>query len=101
LLREKIKEEVPMANVIGERIERYGLYDLIEFLFKSELITKEEKNILDRYREKRNKIFHDLLKEMRIKELDKELQSVCREGEKIINNKKFRIAGKLVDLLEK
>ncbi len=96
--KEKGKEKI--VEVIEKRIKDYNLYHLINFLYESELLTKEEKKALDRYREKRNKVFHDLLTQIGMDEFEEELRKVCEDGNKIIESKKFKQMGALIDLAE-
>ncbi len=90
-----------MIDILRKKFEKYNLYDLIEFLSESELLSPEERQQFDKYREKRNKILHDLLMEIIKKEnFENELKNTCELGEKIINSQKFIIMSKAADRLE-
>lgn len=87
-------------NVLLElknKIEKYSLNDLINFFYRSQIIVKDEYDLLDSYRIKRNKILHDLVREIRKSDFEKELEKVCEKGEKVIENEKFK---KMADALE-
>ncbi len=81
-------------------IERMGLNELINFLHKSELLSKTQKDLLNTYRERRNKMLHDLIKEIRKPEFDAELREICEKGTAIVEGKEFIEMAELVDYLE-
>lgn len=76
-------------GVIREGIGRYGLNELIKFLSKSELITNQQKSLLHSYRERRNKVMHDLLKEISRDKFEEELEQICVIGNQILDDKRF------------
>lgn len=97
----KREEKEKMIEIIAKRINDYNFYHLINFLYQSELLEDEERKVLDRYREKRNKVFHDLLTQIGMEKFEEELKKVCEDGNKIIDSKKFKRIGRLVDFMEK
>jgi hypothetical protein len=90
-----------MRKTIKKHIARLGLHDLIEFLFNANLISLEQKKLLHKYREKRNIVLHDLIKEMGEQDFENEVKKVCEIGTKLIEGEEFKQMASLVDLLEK
>jgi len=87
----------PILNELKNRIGKYSLNDLISLFRKSSEITKEEFDLMNSYRIKRNKILHDLVKEIRNPDFEKELELVCEKGNKVIEDKKFNQIAELIE----
>ena len=77
-----------------------GLYKLTVFIQQAGLISKEKFEQLDKYRIRRNKTIHDLIKEIKNKEFDAELKAVCEQGNKIIDSEEFSKIGEMLDQME-
>jgi hypothetical protein len=90
-----------VLKVITGDIERYGLHDLLRFLYKTESISKDEHALLDKYRNQRNRVLHDLVAEIRKDTFDKELEVICTLGTTIIEDKKFKEMASIVEEVEK
>lgn len=82
------------------QLTEMGLYKLIIFIKEAGLISKEQSDQLDKYRERRNQIIHDLIKELKKEEFDAELKKVCEQGSKIIESDKFSKMGEILDQME-
>ncbi len=72
----------------------------INFLEKVKLIDKGQKEQLHQYRAKRNKVLHDLVKQMNEKVFEVELKQACDLGNNIIESKEFIEAAKLLESME-
>jgi len=92
--------EDPILVTMYHQIQRYNLNELIDFLYKSKLISEEQKKLLNNYREKRNRVLHDLIKEIAKETFEKELQETCVVGNKIIDGEEFKRIHSLIDYLE-
>jgi acetate kinase len=86
-----------VLNVLRGNVERYNLNDLISFFYKADLISKDQRKLLDSYRARRNKVLHDLIKEIRNDAFEKELEDICKTGTAIIEDSKFK---KIAEILE-
>lgn len=86
-----------MLGTFRESVERYGMAQVVSFLHKSQLINDEQKKLLDSYRVRRNKVMHDLLKEISDLRFEEELEAVCRKGTEIIENKAFKEMAELIE----
>lgn len=95
---EKMNEK-PIFVTMYNQIRRYGLNELIDFLYKSKLISDEQKNQLNHYREKRNSVMHDLIQEISKETFERELQETCVIGNIIIDGKEFKKISSLIDLI--
>lgn len=91
------KEGDKLLCAVKTDIEKYSLSNLIRLLKRSNIITKEQSKLLDQYRQKRNRVLHDLLKEVTSDDFDKELVAVYKTGEKITLAKEFKHMEKLFD----
>ncbi len=98
---EKIALGSPLINELRKRIKKYGLNELIDFLFKSKLIDDDQKNLLHEYRAKRNDVLHDLVRQISGSEFERELEVACELGDKIIDDQKFKDIEKIIDDAEK
>lgn len=83
-----------------EQLTEMGLYKLTVFIEQAGLISKEKFDQLDKYRIRRNKTIHDLIKEIKNKEFDAELKGVCEQGNKIIESEEFSKIGEMLDQME-
>ena len=86
-----------MLDTFRESVERYGMAQVVSFLYKSELITDEQKKLLDSYRVRRNKVMHDLLGEINDIRFEEELEAICKKGTEIIENKAFKEMAELIE----
>lgn len=84
------KKDNSVTEVFYRKVDRYSLYELGNVLFEAGHINKNQKRILDEYREKRNKIVHDLLMKMKNGRFEEELKDTYMSGENILNNPKFK-----------
>ncbi len=96
---EKKKKKDPVIVELRRRIEKYNLSELIYFLFRSNLIDVDQKNILNGYKEKRNIVMHDLVKQIAASEFTKELKTACELGNKIIGDSKFKEIEGMLDYI--
>jgi|GEM_PF-3078300 len=102
LQKDEGKPEDKLLGALGHKVKNYGMFELIELLSEAELVSGDEKASLHKYREKRNNVLHDLLKEIKKEGFDDELREICLEGKKLIESSVFsRISGTLVDVLER
>jgi hypothetical protein len=92
--------EKPVLTAVHKSFEKYSLNELIQFLQNSGLIAKEQRGALDSYRQRRNRILHDLLKEIRKETFEADLKETYLAGEKIIESDSFKKIVDLVDILE-
>lgn len=96
---EKMNEK-PILVTMYNQIQRYNLSELIDFLYKSKLISDEQKNSLNHYREKRNRVLHDLIKEISKETFERELKETCEIGNKIIDGEEFKKIHSLINFIE-
>jgi hypothetical protein len=96
---EKMDDD-PILVTLYKQIQRYNLNELIDFLHKSKLISDEQKNLLNYYREKRNKVLHDLIQEISKETFERELQEACVVGNKIIDGEEFKKIHSLINFVE-
>ena len=89
-----------MLSSLRKSIERYALEKLIRFLHESGLINDKQKKLLDAYRIKRNKVIHDLLKQMSDENFEIELREVCVEGTEIIESTEFKEIAEMIERSE-
>lgn len=94
---EELKKNNPLMVELRKRIKRYNLGELIDFLFKSNLIDRDQKGRLNDYWQKRNSVMHDLVTQMATNEFTKELKITCELGDKIIEDVKFKEIEKILD----
>lgn len=92
--------EDKFSGELRNRINKYGLKELIDFLYKSNLIDSEQKRTLHNYREKRNQVLHDLVLQISNMEFDNDLKITCELGNKIIADEKFKKIETVLDELE-
>ncbi len=85
---------------LRQRIKRFNLNELIDFLFKCGIINQNQKQELHQYREKRNDVLHDLVRKISKEEFDKELRSACELGDKIISDDKFKEIEEFLDFID-
>lgn len=78
-------------------IDKYSLNELINLLYKSDLISDEQRKLLNSYKDRRNRVLHDLIKEIRKNDFEKELEEICNKGNEVIENDKFK---EMADILE-
>lgn len=83
--------EKPIFVTMYNQVQKYNLSELIDFLYRTKLISGEQKHLLNQYREKRNKVLHDLIKEIGKEAFEKELQDICIVGNKIIDSEEIRL----------
>lgn len=92
--------EIKDSEIITElrkEVSNYGLYKLIEFLKKTKLIKSSLAQDLHHFRDKRNKVVHDLLTEIYNTTFEQELKSTCELGEEIVNSEEF---GDILSIVE-
>lgn len=93
-------EKSQLLKELNKKLTRYSLNELIEFLFRTKLISEDQKNELNEYRERRNKVLHDLISEIRKEPFEKELKEICEKGKKIIESKEFIEMAEMIKYLE-
>ncbi len=86
---------------LRKRIVQYNLSELIKLLFDSEWLPKEKRGLFDRYRNKRNEVLHDLLKQISSNDFDNEMKIVYDDGQKITAFTEFSIIDDFFGVLEK
>lgn len=103
LATSKVRKPSPpkILEVVSRNLERMALNDLINFLYKAEVITKKQKDLLDEYRIRRNKMLHDLITEIQKDKFEVELREICEKGTLIIEDQAFIEMADLIDFLEK
>lgn len=95
------EEDNKFLNAVKNDLDKYSLVGLVDLLKKAEIISGEQKNLLDQYRIKRNKTLHNLLKQITSENFENELLGVYDIGEKITTNEEFKRMEKLLDGIEK
>lgn len=89
-----------VLNATRESIERFSLNELTKFLHKANLISKDKRDLLNSYREIRNKMMHDLITEIRKDDFEKKLETICEQGNKIIESDEIEKIAKLIDFFD-
>jgi hypothetical protein len=90
-----------LLGAIRSEIEKYSLFGLIELLKKAECVSNSQKDLLDNYRKRRNKVLHDLLGQVTEESFERDLVDVYKMGENIINDNEFKGMEELLDNIEK
>lgn len=90
-----------LVKEIKKNVLNYNFYKLIEFLKKSGVISDSLAKDLDNFREKRNKIVHDLLTEMYSRSFQIELKDICALGKKIVTSDEFEDVVSFVEKVDK
>ncbi len=99
--KEKIKEGGKMILNLRKRVGELSLSELVKFLHESDLIDKEQKECLNKYRSKRNSVLRDLVSKLQNAELNNEIKEACDLGNEIITKDNFKTIEKIIDELEK
>lgn len=86
---------------IKKRVEQYSLYELTRFVFDNNWLPKENKDLFKDYRIKRNKVLHDLLRQIATKKFDVEIGEVYRKGREISTLTEFSITDRFYSVIEK
>ncbi|MCC2630845.1 MAG: hypothetical protein K0S38_654 [Candidatus Paceibacter sp.] len=73
------------AEYIEEKLLRQNLFEIIEYLFRIDVISGSLKKDLHKYRELRNGVLHDLVGKMSKAEFEKELEGLVGTGQAILN----------------
>lgn len=89
-----------LMDVTRKRFETMSLSELVRLLHDADLIKKTQKSNLDKYRNKRNKVMHDLITEIHNSNFDEELRGICELGTMITEDEEFKRMAKLVEFLE-
>lgn len=89
------------VSLIKKIINKYNLSKLIYFLFSNKWLPKEYKTLFDNYRQKRNEVMHDLLRQISSSNFDEKIESAYEDGEKISSLKEFFIIDSFYGALEK
>lgn len=91
----------PLLAVLSQNFNKFNLRELISFLYKSKLITKEHHQMLEEYREKRDALMQELVKETSKEIFEKDLRDICEQGNILIESKEFKHMATIVDYMEK
>lgn len=83
-----------------KNIEKFGMNDLVKFLHDAGLVSKEQKKLLNTYRERRNRMMHDLIKEIAKDGFEAELKEICEKGNEIIESAEIIKIADLIDYME-
>lgn len=86
---------------LRKRVGELSLSELVKFLHESDLIDKEQKECLNKYRSKRNSVLRDLVSKLQNAELNNEIKEACDLGNEIITKDNFKTIEKIIDELEK
>ncbi|MFZ2167784.1 MAG: helix-turn-helix domain-containing protein [Minisyncoccia bacterium] len=101
-LRISIKTSEPkVIQSLKTKTDNYSLNELTKFLISCGWLPSEKKSLLDRYRTKRNKVLHDLLRQIRTKDFENEMQEVYKDGVEIISLTEFSVTDQFFGLIEK
>lgn len=94
------KTDNKILNVVSGNIDKFSLNDLVKFLYKADLISQEQRDLLNIYRDRRNRMLHNLIKEIQNNDFEKELKEICEKGNEIIESKEILEIAELVDYIE-
>ncbi len=87
-------------DIIKDSLLRQNQYELIEYLFKVDIIDKELRQNLHKYRENRNSILHDLVKEISDSGFEDRLQKLVTLGQEILSSNKMVEASEAIQKME-
>ncbi len=90
-----------LLNAVKKDIEKYSLSNLVDLLKRADLVSSEQKKLLDEYRIKRNKVLHDLLGQVASESFEQELIAVYNTGTKITETEEFKRIENILDEMEK
>lgn len=90
-------ENSDLIKTLRKDVTNYSLFRLVEFLRRSKLISNSLAQDLHIYRDKRNKIVHDLLDQINNESFEQEMREVCELGEKITSSTEF---GDILDIIK-
>lgn len=90
-----------LYGAIKHIIEKYTFAELSDFLKREDKISNEEQTKLNEYRQKRNKILHDLLKQSASPTFDNELIDAYNLGKTILDSNEFKYMDSMLDKIEK
>lgn len=93
--------ENKLLKAVKKDIEKYSLASLIDLLKRADLLSEEQRKLLDDYRRKRNTILHDLLGQVATESFEEELRSAYETGKKITDSEEFKQMENLLDNIEK
>jgi hypothetical protein len=96
--KEKSGENVKFYKEMRDNFRNKGLYELVNFLNEAGVFNKTLTKDINSYREKRNKILHDLIRQfLKSDTFEQELEKTCVLGNKILKDKSFE---KMVIIIE-
>lgn len=94
-----------LTSALRKRVFGFGLAEVINLLRESKNLTEDQAKLMHSYREKRNKVFHDLLNKIGERDFNDELKEACDSGTKILDHNEIKkiilIIDKNEDELEK
>lgn len=97
-------EDNPSGSIfygeIRENFNKKSLYELTSFLYKVKIFDKELYEKINKYREKRNKILHDLVTQLLKDKFEQELEQTCSLGNLILSDKNFAHMIKLIEEID-
>ncbi len=89
-----------LLGAVKKDLEKYSLANLVDLLKRADLISKNQKDLLDQYRQKRNRVLHDLLGQIATDSFEEELREVYQIGVKITESKEFKDIEEILDTIE-
>jgi hypothetical protein len=94
------KQDRYFIRTVNDLVESQNLNNCIHFLKKTNLIDGSQASKLHAYREKRNKILHDLVKQMNTQTFEIELKEACNLGIEIVSSDAFIKAVTILEHLD-
>lgn len=73
-------------EILKKKHMKQNLSELIDFLFKTKVITKNLKRELHDYRENRNEVLHDLIGIMNSEDFENKIEAFVTKGQIILND---------------
>lgn len=101
LLGEKNKNNDNIIEALYKKASNFSLFELCKFIYDAKLIDNDIYNKLSQYREKRNKVMHNLLKELRTQDFENQLKDACNLGNEIISSEKLIKIEEVLEIIDK
>lgn len=87
-------------KTLNSHFDKTNIVEILRLLEASGLISKEQHNLLDKYRIKRNKVLHDIVFEMGAGTFESDLKGACDIGKIIVKSEEFVQMGTIVQKFE-
>jgi DNA-binding CsgD family transcriptional regulator len=96
-----IKDGEPKTiDFFNKQIKEYSLFNLIDFAFQAGWLTEDKTRLMHQYRQKRNDVLHDFLRQVSDKDFEIELKETYDIGKKILLFPEFSATSKSFELIE-